>query len=76
MDVGGNVMTDAGGALGVAPVIDTCAAGKDLVADANCQVTVPDLTVEMVASDNCSGCRTCLSPRTRPPERLLAWIPS
>ncbi|HOC69667.1 MAG TPA: DUF5011 domain-containing protein, partial [Candidatus Hydrogenedentes bacterium] len=60
MDVGGNVMTDAGGALGVAPVIDTCAAGKDLVADANCQVTVPDLTVEMVASDNCSAVENLL----------------
>lgn len=55
MDVGGNVMTDTGGAIGVAPVIDTCAADKDLVADENCQVIVPDLTAEMVASDNCSA---------------------
>lgn len=37
-----------------APVITTCAVDKILSADADCEALVPDLTVEVVASDNCS----------------------
>ncbi|MDT8401059.1 MAG: gliding motility-associated C-terminal domain-containing protein [Bacteroidales bacterium] len=37
-----------------APVITTCAGDKILSADADCEALVPDLTGEVVASDNCS----------------------
>jgi len=36
------------------PVITTCATDKILSADSNCEVQVPDLTVEVAAYDNCS----------------------
>ncbi|KPJ64084.1 hypothetical protein AMK68_02335, partial [candidate division KD3-62 bacterium DG_56] len=36
-----------------APVITECAADRTLLADADCQVTLPDLTGQVVASDPC-----------------------
>jgi hypothetical protein len=41
-----------------APVISQCATDKTLSADAACQATIPDLTVEVVASDNCDASPT------------------
>jgi len=38
-----------------APTILTCASSKTVYAGANCQAAVPDLTGEIVASDNCSA---------------------
>jgi hypothetical protein len=37
----------------IPPVISTCAADKFFNAGPTCQVTVPDLTIEVVATDNC-----------------------
>ena len=37
------------------PVIDTCAADQDVTADASCAGTVPDLTPQIVAHDNCTA---------------------
>ena len=36
------------------PVIDDCPADRDLSADANCMAAVPDLTGELIATDNCT----------------------
>lgn len=43
---------------GTAPVITTCASNKTIEADANCKGTIPDLTGEVVATDNCGGSLT------------------
>lgn len=37
------------------PTITTCAASQTLLADANCDAIVPDLTGEVAATDNCSS---------------------
>lgn len=44
------------------PVIETCASNRTLLANANCEATVPDLTAEVVASDNCEGITIEQSP--------------
>jgi formylglycine-generating enzyme required for sulfatase activity len=44
------------------PIISVCAASRTLSADANCQATVPDLTVGVVATDNCSSVLLTQSP--------------
>lgn len=36
------------------PVITTCPPARDVPLDENCQITVPDLTGEVVATDNCT----------------------
>jgi len=41
-----------------APIITQCATDKTLSADASCQAAIPDLTVEVVASDNCDSLLT------------------
>lgn len=45
-----------------APDITTCPAGQNAVADGNCQATVPDFTVGVVATDNCGGFTVSQSP--------------
>ncbi|MGI6139220.1 MAG: immunoglobulin-like domain-containing protein, partial [Candidatus Hydrogenedentales bacterium] len=55
MDVDGNVLTDTGGAMGEAPQIMACADDQSLELDDNCEVELPDLTDEIVVSDNCSA---------------------
>ncbi len=40
---------------GTAPEITVCATDQELHAGAACQATVPDMTVGVVASDNCTG---------------------
>jgi Concanavalin A-like lectin/glucanases superfamily/HYR domain/Secretion system C-terminal sorting domain len=37
-----------------APTITTCPASRIVNLDANCQITIPDVTGEVVANDNCS----------------------
>ncbi|MFA7692289.1 MAG: immunoglobulin-like domain-containing protein [Candidatus Hydrogenedentales bacterium] len=55
MDVAGNVLTDTGSAMGEAPQILACADDQSLELDDNCEVELPDLTDEIVVSDNCSA---------------------
>ena len=38
----------------IAPVITTCATDRTVTADNNCEAIMPDLTGEVVATDNCS----------------------
>lgn len=38
-----------------APQITTCAGNQTLVANASCQAAIPNLTVEVVAADNCTA---------------------
>lgn len=38
----------------IPPTITTCATNKTISADSSCQATIPDLTGEVVATDNCS----------------------
>src|SRR5205814_7713178 len=45
-----------------APVITTCATDKTLSANASCQATIPNLTGEVVATDNCSAVTITQSP--------------
>ena len=45
-----------------APIITTCATNMTLNADTNCQVVIPDLTTQVVASDVCSGVTITQSP--------------
>jgi|GEM_PF-3707148 len=41
-----------------APTITTCPADQTLLADANCEATVPDLASAVTATDNCDGAPT------------------
>jgi hypothetical protein len=38
-----------------APTITTCPPARDLLVDTDCAAAVPDLTIEVVATDNCDG---------------------
>ncbi|HUK81749.1 MAG TPA: HYR domain-containing protein, partial [Verrucomicrobiae bacterium] len=40
------------------PVISTCASSQTLSANSSCQAALPDLTSEVVATDNCGGSPT------------------
>ena len=44
------------------PVITTCATNKTLSGNANCQAAIPNLTGEIVATDNCSSVSITQSP--------------
>ncbi len=45
-----------------APVISVCATNANLVADASCQATIPDLTSQVSATDNCSAVSVTQNP--------------
>ncbi len=45
-----------------APVINTCATNMTLNAGANCQIALPNLTAQIVASDSCSAVTVSQSP--------------
>lgn len=55
IDAAGRVMTDSGGAVGEAPIIDSCPADRSLGSDENCQAAVPNLIPEITAHDNCTA---------------------
>jgi uncharacterized repeat protein (TIGR01451 family) len=46
----------------VPPTITTCASNKTIAADADCMGSIPDLTGEVVATDNCSAVTIIQSP--------------
>jgi hypothetical protein len=46
----------------IPPVITTCATNKTLSGNANCQAAIPNLTGEIVATDNCSSVSITQSP--------------